>query len=78
MAISPCFTEGKNARQMLARAGRESRPWKNRAITGRAGPDRCPPAQPSSWRISSRTSASSSASLWRNFSIWRTAWITVV
>ncbi len=35
-------------------------------------------AYPSSWRVSSRMSASSSASAARSFSIWRTAWITVV
>ena len=35
-------------------------------------------SQPSSWRISKRMSASSSASAARSFSIWRTAWITVV
>ena len=34
--------------------------------------------QPSSWRVSRRMSASSSASLARSFSICRTAWITVV
>src|SRR5206468_6336505 len=34
--------------------------------------------QPSSWRVSRRMSASSSASAARSFSIWRTAWITVV
>ena len=34
--------------------------------------------QPSSWRVSSRMSASSSASQARNFSICLTAWITVV
>ena len=34
--------------------------------------------QLSSWRVSSRMSESSSGSSARSFSIWRTAWITVV